>query len=76
MVLTVILNDVDTELLASVMITSTLSVSHPVCDLEYADDTLLMSLTTLQIQTILSILSQWKNLELFRPSLVGLYIKV
>ena len=56
MVLTVILHDVDIDLMAQGMATNTWSVSRPVYDLEYADDTLLMSLTTPQIQAILTAL--------------------
>ena len=62
MVLTVILHNVDVELMATGMATNTWSVSRPVYDLEYADDTLLMSLTTPQIQTILTALERQASL--------------
>ena len=45
MVLTVIFEDVDKELMAKGVATNSWSVGHPVYDLEYADDTLLISLT-------------------------------
>ena len=56
MVLTVILEDVDWSLLGEGVATNTWSVLRPVYDLEYADDTLLLSLTTTQMQSILTAL--------------------
>ena len=56
MVLTVILEDVDWSLLGEGVATNTWSVLRPVYDLEYADDTLLLSLTTRQMQSILTAL--------------------
>ena len=44
------------ELLAGGVATNTWSVGHPVYDLEYADDTLLVSLTTPQMQSMLNAL--------------------
>ena len=62
MVLTVIFEDVDYALLAQGQPVNTWSVARPVYDLEYADDTLLLSLTTTQLQRILTALeSQAKN---------------
>ena len=54
MVLTVIFEDVDYALLAQGQPVNTWSVARPVYDLEYADDTLLLSLTTTQLQRILT----------------------
>ena len=54
MVLTVIFEDVDADLMAKGVATNSWSVGHPVYDLEYADDTLLISLTTPQMQSMLS----------------------
>ena len=54
MVLTVIMEDVDWGLLGTGVPTNTWSVGKPVYDLEYADDTLLLGLTTTQIQSFLS----------------------
>ena len=56
MVLTVLLDDVDWKLLSGGIATNTWSVLRPVNDLEYADDTLLLSLTTAQLQAILTAL--------------------
>ena len=56
MVLTVILEDTDTALLAEGTPTNTWSVARPTHDVEYADDTLLMALTTTQLQSILNVL--------------------
>ena len=56
MVLTVILEDVDWSLLGEGVAANTWSVLRPVYDLEYADDTLLLSLTTTQMQSILTAL--------------------
>ena len=56
MVLTVIFEDVDYALLAQGQPVNTWSVARPVYDLEYADDTLLLSLTTTQLQHILTAL--------------------
>ena len=62
MVLTVILKDVDWALLAKDVPTNTWSVGRPVYDLEYADDTLLMGLTTTQIQAFLTLLEDQASL--------------
>ena len=56
MVLSVIFNDVDNRLLNDGIPTNTWSPNHPDYDLEYADDTLLMSLTIPQMQAMLSAL--------------------
>ena len=56
MVLTVLLDDVDWKLLSGGIATNTWSVLRPVYDLKYADDTLLLSLTTTQLQAILTAL--------------------
>ena len=47
------LEDTDTALLAEGTPTNTWSVARPTRDIEYADDTLLMALTTTQLQSIL-----------------------
>ena len=43
--------------------TNAWSVGHPVYDLEYADDTLLLSLTTPQLQSMLSVLEEQATLH-------------
>ena len=53
MVLTVIPEDVDMSLLSQGIATNTWSVGRPTYDLEYADDTLLISLTTTQMEHLL-----------------------
>ena len=55
-VLTVLLQDVETQLLQNGTPTNTWSTMRPTFDLEYADDTLLLSLTTTQLQSFLSAL--------------------
>ena len=55
-VLTVLLADVDEALRMNGTPTNTWSVMGPTLDLEYADDTLLLSLTTTQMQLFLSAL--------------------
>ena len=67
MVLTVILEDVDWNLLSGGVATNTWSVLRPVDDLEYADDTLLLSLTTAQLQAILTALET-------QAALYGMYL--
>ena len=62
MVLTVILEDADTMLLAKGIPTNTWSVARPTHDIEYADDTLLMALTTTQLQNILHALESQADL--------------
>ena len=62
MVLTVLLDDVDWRLLSGGVATNTWSVLRPVYDLEYADDTLLLSLTTTQLQSILTALEEQAEL--------------
>ena len=62
MVLTVIFEDVDWALLGKNIPTNTWSVGRPVYDIEYADDTLLMGLTTTQIQAFLSSLEEQATL--------------
>ena len=62
MVLTVIMEDVDWTLLAKDIPTNTWSAGRPVYDIEYADDTLLMGLTTTQIQAFLSALEDQASL--------------
>ena len=52
-VLSVVLHDVDDALLSKGVPTNVWSVNHPFFDLEYADDTLLFSLTTPQGQSML-----------------------
>ena len=54
MVLTVIFEDVDYAALAQGQPVNTWSVARPVYDLEYADDTPLLALTTTQLQRILT----------------------
>ena len=56
MVLTIIFEDVDYALLAQGQPVNTWSVARPVYDWEYADDTLLLSLTTTQLQRSLAAL--------------------
>ena len=56
MVLTVIFEDVDYALLAQGQPVNTWSVARPVYDLEYADGTLRLSLTTTQLQRIITAL--------------------
>ena len=56
MVLAVIFEDVDYALLAQGQPVNTWSVARPVYALEYADDTLLLSLTTTKLQRILTAL--------------------
>ena len=56
MVLSVIMHDVDNALLEKGVPTNTWSVGNPTYDLEYADDTLLISLTTPQLQSFLTTL--------------------
>ena len=55
-VLSVIFQDMDKDLREQGQPTNTWSEGRPVYDLEYADDTLLISLTTTQMQTFLSAL--------------------
>ena len=62
MVLTVLMEDVDDRLLQTGTPTNTWSVSHPTYDLEYADDTLLMALTTTQLQSFLTTVEQEADL--------------
>ena len=52
-VLSVIFAEVDEGLLQQGTATNTWSVGHPVYDLEYADDTLLLGITSPQLQSIL-----------------------
>ena len=52
-VLSVIMHDVDDALLTAGTPMNTWSVAHPHYDLEYADDTLLLALTTPQLQKFL-----------------------
>ena len=56
MVLTVMLHDTNHTLQTQGVPTNTWSEGYPVYDLEYADDTLLMALTTPQLQAMLSAL--------------------
>ena len=58
MVLSVIMHDVDNALLDTGVPTNTWSVGNPTYDLEYADDTLLISLTTPQLQNFLTTLER------------------
>ena len=58
MVLSVIMHDVDNALLDTGVPTNTWSVGNPTYDLEYADDTLLISLTTPQLQSFLTTLER------------------
>ena len=69
MVLTVLLDDVDWKLLSGGIATNTWSVLRPVYDLEYADDTLLLSLTTTQLQAILTALET-------KARLYGMFFKL
>ena len=62
MVLTVILADVDLALLSNGTPTNTWSVGKPIFDLEYADDTLLLALTTTQMQLMLHALEEQADL--------------
>ena len=55
MVMTVLLCDVDSRLMAMGVPTNTWSVGKPVYDLEYADDTLLLSVTPPQLEEFLRI---------------------
>lgn len=55
-VLSVIFSDVDTQLLKNGVATNTWSVGRPTYDIEYADDTLMLSLTTPQMQHFLTFL--------------------
>ena len=57
-VLTVIFEDLDGELQQRGVPTNTWSEGFPVADMEYADDTLLLALTTPQLQSILSALEE------------------
>ena len=56
MVLTVMLSDTDHTLQTQGIPTNTWSEGYPIYDLEYADDTLLMALTSTQLQGMLSAL--------------------
>ena len=58
MVLSVIFKDVDERLINDGITTNTWSPNNPHYDLEYADDTLLMSLTIPQMQSMLSALER------------------
>ena len=49
-VLSVLMKDLDDKLIANGVPTNTWSVGHSTYDMEYADDTLLISLTTPQLQ--------------------------
>ena len=51
--MTVPLHDVDTRLLSVGVPTNTWSVCKPIYDLEYADDTLLLSVTPPQLEEFL-----------------------
>ena len=62
MVLTVIFEDMDWGLLSKNIATNTWSVGKPVYDLEYADDTLLMGMTTTQLQAFLTELEEQSKL--------------
>ena len=62
MVLTVTLEDTDTALLAQGTPTNTWSVARPTHDVEYAYDTLLMALTTTQLQNVLHALEAQADL--------------
>ena len=53
MVMTVLLHDVDLRLLSMGVPTNTWSVGKPIYDLEYADDTLLLSVTPPQLEEFL-----------------------
>ena len=53
MLMTVLFHDVDTRLLSNGVPTNTWSVGKPVYDLEYADDTLLISVTPPQMEEFL-----------------------
>ena len=55
-VLTVVFHDVDQAMLSQRVPDNTWSTGHLTFDLKYADDTLLMSLTTPQLQSILKII--------------------
>ena len=50
MLMTVLFHDVDTRLLAMGVSTNIWSIGKPVYDLEYADDTLLISVTPPQME--------------------------
>ena len=56
MVVTVLLHDTDHTLQTQGVPTNTWFAGYPGYDLEYADDTLLMALTTPQLQSMLSAL--------------------
>ena len=60
-VLSVIFHDLDEELVRTGVPTNTWSQGYPIYDLEYADDTLLLSLTTPQLQQILNALESIAN---------------
>ena len=86
MVLTVILSDVDTRLLAHGIPTNTWSVGKPVYDLEYADDTMLFGISvevleeylkTLQVEASLyGLLLNFTKTELLRhPKLMDGQVK-
>ena len=51
MILTAILQDVDTALFANGTLSNTWSIKHPMFDLEYVDDTLRLGLTTQQLES-------------------------
>ena len=57
----VIFHDLDEELMRTGVPTNTWSEGYPVYDLEYADDTLLLALTTPQLQQILTALEHMAN---------------
>ena len=57
-VLSVLMKDLDDKLIANGVPTNTWSVGHPTYDMEYADDTLLISLTTPQLQKFLTLLEE------------------
>ena len=54
MVMSVMFSDIDKNLMAKGVPTNTWSTGKPVYDLEYADDTLIMALTSSQLQDLLS----------------------
>ena len=58
MVLTVLFEDLDYSLLQKGIATNTWSIGRPTYDLEYADDTLLMSVTIPQLESILRALEE------------------
>ena len=63
-VLTVLLADVDEELRKSGTPTNTWSVMRPTVDLEYADNTLLLSLTTMQLLNALETKAEYYGMKL------------